>query len=181
MVTVTVPPADGPRGTTAVTVVGEVIWNVVATEPNVTVVAPVNPLPSSVTRPPPPVGPFAGVREVTRGDVKVNREPGTTGLVPAAVPLVVTVTPTVPPNTTSGVTTVTEVGVEARTWAAVLPKSTTGVPVPKPDPVRVTVVPPTAGPDVGPSEVTVGQPAAEPERRPRRAAARGLPQPEARS
>ena len=75
-------PPEGPGGTTAVSTVDEMAWNEVTTEPNVTLVAPLNPVPSRVTRPPPVVGPLAGVTEVTSGEVKVNREPATTGWCP---------------------------------------------------------------------------------------------------
>ncbi len=51
---------------------------------------------------------------------------GTAALVPAAVPAVVTLTATCRPVPTEGVTTVTEVGVCARTAAVTPPKRTTG-------------------------------------------------------
>ena len=44
-----------------------------------------------------------------------------------------------------------------------------------------TVRPPVAGPEAGPSPVTDGHPALDPENRAISAAARGLPHPEARS
>ena len=108
-------------------------------------------------------------------------EAASTGLVPAASPVVVTETPAVPPNVTFGVTTVTEVAEKDVTWAMAEPKWTTGIPVPKPDPVMVTVVPPTAGPDGVLRPVTVGHPAGDPDSRPSKAPALGLPHPVARS
>src|SRR5665213_165402 len=133
-----------------------------------------------VTCIPPAGGPWSATTEATCGDRNVNCEAATTGLVPAEVPVVVTVTPVVPPKVTSGVTTVTDVGVDPVTWAVTPPKWTTGMAEPKPDPVTVTVVPPTAGPDEGFSPVTVGHPAADPDSRASRAPARGLPYPVSR-
>jgi hypothetical protein len=80
-------------------------------DPNVTEVAPEKPDPDSVTDPPPDVGPRWGTTEVTRGETKMYAAAGTTALVPPAVPPVLTVTGRVAAERTSGVTTVTEVGV----------------------------------------------------------------------
>ena len=111
----------------------------------------------------------------------MNCEAATAGLVPAAGPVVVTRTWSTAPTPTSGVTAVIDVGVDAVTAAASPPMVTAGVAVPNPEPLMVTVVPPTAAPDVGLSPVTVGQPALDPVSSVNSAGARGLPHPVARS
>ena len=174
--------AAEPAGTVASMVVGDTnVTPVAGREPNVTVSAASKPEPVIVTRPPPLVGPWLATTELTRGDTKVNTAAASDGLVPAAVPVVVTVTVAVPPTVTFGEMAVIDVGEDAVTVAVTPPKRTTGVPVPNPVPVMVTGSPPSAGPDDGLSPVTVGQPAAEPDTRPSRAPAFGLPHPVARS
>ncbi len=68
-------------------------------------------------------------------------------------PAVVTVTSTVP--VPAGEVTVMEAAVSAVTAPAVVPKST-AVAFARLVPVTVTLVPPPAGPEVGPTAVTVG-------------------------
>ena len=92
-VTSTVPAV--PAGETAVIWVAEVTVKLDAeTVPNFTTVAPVNPVPVTVTVVPPATGPDAGVIPVTVGTGSyVNWSAGEVALVP---PGVVTVTSTVP-------------------------------------------------------------------------------------
>ena len=107
----------------------------------------------------------------------------TAGLVPAPFgPADVTVT-AVGPGVPEGVRTVTEMppGSLASTVAATPPNRTTGVALPKPEPLMTTCEPPAAGPDDGESPVTAGQPALAPVSGPSRAAALGVPHPVARS
>ena len=110
-VTSTVAPPDGPGGTVASSVVGDVTVNDAGTDPNLTEVVPEKCVPNTVTCSPPAVGPLSGITAWTTGDMNVYTPAGTTALVPAAVPPVVTVTATLAADRTSGVTTVTEVGV----------------------------------------------------------------------
>ena len=140
-----------------------------------------NPDPEMVTAPPPDTGPRAGVTEVMSGTTKVNIDPATAGEVPAATPVVVTVTTEVRPDPTDGVITVIDVLVADTTDAGIPSNATVGLPEPNPDPEMVTNVPPVAGPKAGFSPVTVGQPAEDPDNSPSSAPARGLPHPEARS
>jgi hypothetical protein len=73
----------------AVTVILELEFTVrlvPAVVPNLTAVAPVNPLPARVTRVPPAAGPLAGETAVTLGRaIYVNRLPDTLALVPPGV------------------------------------------------------------------------------------------------
>ena len=124
---------------------------------------------------------MSGTTDETWGETNVYWLAGTAALVPAAVPEVVTVTGRVVADPTSGVTTVTEVGVWATTGTPIGPKWTWGDPVPNPTPSTTTERPPVAGPELALSPVTDGQPALDPENRVSNPAARGLPHPEARS
>jgi hypothetical protein len=59
---------DDPAGDTAVKVVDEVTLNdTAAAEPNLTAVAPLKPLPVTVTEVPPAIGPVFGLTEETVG------------------------------------------------------------------------------------------------------------------
>ena len=70
VVTVTSTAPDDPAGATAVKLVAELTLNDVAgAEPNLTAVAPVKPVPVTVTDVPPVVGPEEGLTEVTVGVV----------------------------------------------------------------------------------------------------------------
>ena len=180
-VTLTVEPPDGPGGTRATNEVAEATLKDAEAVPNLTAVAPEKSEPDTVTSSPPLVGPLRATIPVTCGDTKVYRALATAALVPPAVPEVDTVTVTWDPVPTSGVVTVTDVGVCAVTIAAAPPKWTVGTPVPNPLPVMNTVRPPVAGPELGLSPVTAGQPALEPVRVPSNAPPTGVPQPLARS
>jgi hypothetical protein len=69
VVTVTsTPPAELEAGEVAVIVVSEFTVNTEGTPPNVTAVAPVNPVPVMVTEGPPTSGPCVGETSVTVGD-----------------------------------------------------------------------------------------------------------------
>jgi hypothetical protein len=68
VVTVTSTAPVDPAGALAVSEVAELTLNeVAATEPNLTAVAPVKPVPVTVTEVPPAVGPEDGLTEVTVG------------------------------------------------------------------------------------------------------------------
>jgi hypothetical protein len=119
--------------------------------PNLTAVAPVNPVPVIVTAVPPATGPLAGEIRVTVGaGIYVNVSPATIALVPLGV---VTLTSTVPvPAGDVAVRLVAELYV---TLAATVPNATVDVLV-NPVPVIVTAVPPAAGPLAGEMLVTIG-------------------------
>ncbi len=180
-VTSTVAPPDGPGGTRVSRVVADVTVNDAGTDPNRTEVVPEKCAPNTVTCSPPAVGPLSGITAWTTGDMNVYTPAGTTALVPAAGPPVVTVTASLAADRTSGVTTVTEVGVWRVILAGMDPNRTVGTPVPNPLPLTTTLRPPVAGPDEESSPVTDGQPALDPENTPNRASARGDPQPDAKS
>ena len=118
---------------------------VAAVEPNMTLVAPVKPLPVMVTLVPPVTGPFVGLMLLMLGAVVyVNSSFAFTVEVPLAV---VTVISTVP--VPAGAITVMLVSLfTLKLVAAVEPNLTLVVPV-KPVPVMVTLVPPARGPLVG--------------------------------
>ena len=125
--------------------------------PKSTVVAPVKPVPVSITGVPPPVEPLLGLTPVTVGAggvTKVNWSAALVVLVPAGV---VTVMSTVP-NDPAGEVALSCPGETSETLdAGELPKSTSNVlPATKPVPVTVTTVPPVDGPEDGLTEVTVG-------------------------
>ena len=68
VVTVTSTGPDDPAGDTAVKMVDEVaLTDVAATEPNLTAVTPLKPLPVTVTEVPPAVEPVLGLTEETVG------------------------------------------------------------------------------------------------------------------
>ena len=142
-----------PAGEVAVIWVAELTVNpVAAVAPNVTAVAPENPVPVMVTVVPPARGPALGEIEVTTGAAtKVNWSAADVADPP---PGVVTLTSTVPvPACDVAVIDVAEFNVKLA--AAVAPNVTAVTPV-KLVPVIATVVPPATGPDVGEIEVTVG-------------------------
>jgi hypothetical protein len=123
-----------------------------ALPPNLTAVAPVNPVPVTVTEVPPTNGPLVGAMLVTVGTgTYENWSAADVALVP---PGVVTVISTVPvPAGDLMVSAVAELTV--RTVPAVRPNLTAVAPV-NPVPVTVTVVPPATGPAAGAMPVTVG-------------------------
>jgi hypothetical protein len=124
--------------------------------PNFTTVAPVKPVPVTVTGVPPVVGPELGLTAVTvgtGGGLKVNWSGGAfTTEVP---PGVVTVTSTVAAASAGEVMEIEVEELTTRPVPGVVPNFTTVAPV-KPVPVTVTGVPPVVGPDVGLTAVTVG-------------------------
>ena len=150
VVTLTVT-APVPAGETAVIDVAELTVKLAAAvAPNVTAVAPVNPVPVIVTLVPPVAGPEVGVRPVMAGAGRKLNVP-TDAPVP---PIVVTLTVTAPvPAGETAVIDVAELTVKLA--AAVAPNVTAVAPV-NPVPVIVTLVPPVAGPEVGESPVMVG-------------------------
>ena len=125
-----------------------------AVVPNLTAVAPVNPVPVMVTRVPPAGGPLAGEMAVTVGVVSyVNLSLATIALVP---PGVVTVILTIPAARAAGEVMVILVPeFTVRPVPAVVPNLTAVAPV-NPVPVTVTRVPPAVGPLAGEITVTVG-------------------------
>jgi hypothetical protein len=172
-VTFTVPV---PAGLTAVIEVAELTVKLVAAVvPNCTAVAPVKPVPVTVTLLPPAVGPLVGLMPVTVGAaLYVNWSAELVALVP---PEVVTVTFTVP--VPAGLTAVIEVAdLTVKLVAAVVPNCTAVAPM-KPVPVTVTLLPPAVGPLVGLMPITVG--AALLHRAADNALAFGVPSPEAMS
>ncbi len=153
VVTVTSTVPAEPAGDVMVREVGEATSRPVpAVDPNFTTVAPVNPVPVTVTVVPPANGPAAGATLVIVGTGSyVNWSAGEVALVPPGVVTVTSTVPAVPAGETAVMlvpeTTVTPV-------APVRPKSTVA-PV-NPVPVTVTVVPLATGPDAGATLVTVG-------------------------
>src|SRR5208283_830056 len=154
VVTVTSTVPAEPAGETAVIWVVEVTVKLdAAVVPNITAVAPVNPVPVIVTVVPPATGPAAGVIPVTTGTGSyVNSSTGEVALVP---PGVVTVTSTVPAEPTGETAVIWVVEVTVKLDAAVVPNITAVAPV-NPVPVIVTVVPPATGPAAGVIPVTTG-------------------------
>ena len=87
------PPA-GPGGTWATSEVSDFTVNDAAADPKLTEEAPEKSEPSTMTVPPPEVGPLPGTMPVICGETKVYSPAGTVALVPAAGPAeTVTVTP----------------------------------------------------------------------------------------
>ncbi|GAA1041070.1 hypothetical protein GCM10009566_35000 [Streptomyces murinus] len=123
------------------------------TEPKRTWVAPVRPVPVTVTVVPPDVGPPDGERPVTTGGTAAVYVKVTVALL---VPLGdVTVTGT-EPALPAGVTAVIWVADETEYDDALRePKRTAVAPV-RPVPVMTTVVPPDTGPCAGAMELTTG-------------------------
>ncbi len=120
--------------------------------PNDTDVAPVNPLPVTVTIVPPAVGPDCGLMPVTAGaGAQVNWSALERADVPA---MEVTVTSALP--VPAGDTAVIwESDTTVKLAAGVPPNDTDVAPV-NPLPVTVTIVPPAVGPDCGLMPVTAG-------------------------
>ena len=121
--------------------------------PNNTDVAPVNPVPVTVTTVPPACGPDAGLTPVTAGAAAyVNRSPETVLLLPFGVKTCTLIEPAA----SAGEVTVKDVSdATFNPVPATLPNSTDVAPV-KPVPVTVTTVPPLEGPPTGLTEVTPG-------------------------
>jgi hypothetical protein len=124
-----------------------------AAEPKFTAVAPVNPVPVTVTEVPPAAGPPDGLTAVTDGTgAYVKRSPAAVGEVP---PGVVTVRSTRPAAPAGAVAVICVVDSTVYELAGVEPNVTAVVP-PKPVPVIVTTVPPATGPVDGLTPETVG-------------------------
>ncbi len=124
-----------------------------ANAPNRTCVAPVKPAPLMTTAVPPVSGPCDGLTPVTETAEPMyeNCDAGFTAVVPAGV---TTVTLTKPPP--GGVTARICVSLSTTSpVAACAPKFTAVAPV-KPEPCKVTAVPPAAGPLDGITPVTCG-------------------------
>ncbi len=145
---------DTPDFVTALTIVGLVTVKLDAVvDPNLTAVAPMNPVPVIVTVVPPLVVPEVGVSEemVGVGALKVYVSPVPDVAVP---PAVVTLTLTAP-ATWGLVLAWTVVLVLEMIVAAVVPNLTKVAPL-KFVPVTVTVVPPLVVPEVGVTALIVG-------------------------
>ena len=142
----TVPAA--PAGAVAVIDVAvTTVKAVAAVAPNLTVVAPVNPVPVRVTTVPPVMGPLAGLMLVMVGaGVYVNWSAAPVGLVKLLAP--VTVTSTVPAAPAGAVAVIDVEVTTVNDVAAVAPNLTAVTPV-KSAPVIVTLVPPVTGPVAG--------------------------------
>jgi hypothetical protein len=155
VVTVTSTVPRDPAGATALIDEGVTTFTEVAgLGPNMTAVAPVNPVPVIVTGVPPVVGPDDGLMPVTVG-AYVNTSSGLVAEVPAGV---VTVTSAVP--VPAGAVAVMEVSeFTVKLLAGALPNFTAVAPV-KPLPDTVTTVCPAAGPNVGLMLVTTVEMAA---------------------
>jgi hypothetical protein len=122
--------------------------------PNLTAVAPVNPVPVTVSRVPPAVGPLVGEIAVIVGAAPyVNLSAATIALVP---PGVVTLTSTTPAIWAGEVMVILVLEFTVRLVPAVVPNLTAVAPV-NPVPVIVTTVPPAVGPLAGEMAVTVGR------------------------
>src|ERR1700676_4126950 len=127
-----------------------------AVVPNFTTVAPVKPVPVTVTLVPPAVGPVFGLTPVTVGTggaVKVNWSDG--ALTSEVPPGVVTKTSTVAAASAGEMIVMEVAELTTRPVPAVVPNFTVVAPV-KPVPVTVTLVPPAVGPVFGLTPVTVG-------------------------
>ena len=128
------------------------------TVPKNTCVAPLKPVPFTVTDVPPLLGPDVDDNDVTvgagagGGATDVNWSAATAALVPLDVVIVTSCAP----GARAGEAAVILVDDDTLKLAAgTVPKSTWMVPL-KPVPFTVTEVPPLLGPDVGEIEVTVG-------------------------
>jgi hypothetical protein len=142
-----------PAGDVAVICVAEsTVKPVAAVPPNVTASAPVRLVPVMVTEVPPASGPADGAIPVTNGNpIYVNSSAADAGLVP---PEVVTRMSTV--LVPAGAVAVICVAESIVNEVAGVPANVTAVAPVKLVPVIVTVVPPSAGPDVGEMPVTAG-------------------------
>jgi hypothetical protein len=127
------------------------VYVVAATDPNLTDVAPVKPLPEMVTEVPPAAGPELGVRPDTTV-AYVNWSAALVVEVPARV---VTVMSTVPTDPAGDTAVICEAPFTVYEVAAVVPNMTLPAPI-NPVPVIVTDVPPTVPPVDGEIAVTVG-------------------------
>ena len=157
VVTVTLTMPAVPAGAVALIDVAETkVTEVPAVEPNITVVAPLtNPVPVRVTTVPPATGPLAGLSEVTAGAAAyVNWLAVAVADVPPAV--VVAVTLTVPAVPAGAVALIEVADTKVTAVPRLAPNFTVVAPLTNPVPVRVTTVPPAAGPLAGLSAVTVG-------------------------
>jgi len=153
-VTLTVPAA--PAGEVALIEVADTKVTVdAAVAPNFTVVAPeTNPVPVRVTTVPPATGPLVTFSPVTVGAARyVYWFAVALAEVPADV---VTVTFTIPAVPAGAVALIDVVETNVTAVPTLAPNFTVVAPETNPVPVRVTTVPPPAGPLVGLSAVTVG-------------------------
>src|SRR5205807_2199795 len=140
-------PLVAPVGTVALICVSEFTVNVVAAVPlKLTPVAPVKPVPVSVTLA--PVGPLVGANEEISG-AEFTRK--LVALVPVPAAFVTVIFPVVAPVGTVALICVSEFTVNV---VAAVPLKLTPVAPVKPVPVRVTLVP--AGPLTGVNEVMLG-------------------------
>ena len=148
--------APVPAGDVAVIAVSEITVKVVAaTDPNLTEVAPVNPLPLRLTTVPPAAGPeFGETPETTVAYVNLSA-----ALEAEVPPIVVTVTSTVPADSAGKTAVIDDALTTVYEVAAMDPNMTLLAPM-NPVPVIVTevpvAVPPAVLPVDGEIEVTVG-------------------------
>ena len=144
--------APVPGGDVAVIEVSELtVTAVAAAEPNLTEVAPVNPLPLTLTTVPPKAGPEFGETLETMV-AYVNLSAALVVDVPA---IVVTVMSTVPTDPAGDVAVICDAPLTLYDVAALVPNMTLLAPI-KPVPVIVTGVPPEVLPVDGDIAVTVG-------------------------
>jgi hypothetical protein len=144
--------APVPAGDVAVIEVSEFTVNAVAaTDPNLTEVAPVKPLPVTLTTVPPGAGPEFGETLETMV-AYVNLSAALVADVPA---IVVTVMSTVPTDPAGDTAVICDALFTVNEVAAVVPNRTLLAPI-NPVPVMVTGVPPAVLPEDGEIEVTVG-------------------------
>jgi hypothetical protein len=141
-----------PAGDVAVIDESEFTVKVVAAaDPNLTEVAPVNPLPITLTTVPPAAGPaFGETPETTVAYMNLSA-----ALVVEVPPIVVTVMSTVPAEPAGDTAVIDEALTTAYELAAVVPNMTLLAPM-NPVPVIVTDVPPAVLPVDGEIAVTVG-------------------------
>ena len=148
-------PAVAPAGEVMVRLVALITLRLVpALLSNLTAVAPVNPVPVTVTTVSPATGPTAGERLLTVGAATyVNRSTDEVALVPPGVVTLTSTVPTVPGGemTMMWASSVTVTGLVLDTEP-----NLTAVTKVNPVPVIVTAVPPLAGPLVGAMPLTVG-------------------------
>jgi hypothetical protein len=141
-------PADPAGDTAVIDDALTTVYEVAAVVPNITLLAPINPVPVIVTDVPPAVLPVDGEIAVTVG-AYVNWSSGLVGDVPMEV---VTTTSTVP-LPAGDVAVMVELFTTWKVAAATVPNFTDVAP-PKPLPEMVTDVPPAAGPVFGLKLVT---------------------------
>ena len=144
-----------PAGEVAVICVGLTTEKLAAgVAPKLTALAPVKSVPVIVTLVPPAAGPDDGLTPVTvGGGTNVNRSAELVALVPPGVVTLTSCAPALPAGETAMIC-VAETGV---TTAAFDPPNLTALGLSRFVPVIVTAVPPSVGPEVGLTPVTVGR------------------------